>query len=48
MRVLASTRALNVDVAPSLEVAMVESLGELLPKCKYVSRQLPLTEETRA
>jgi len=39
---------INVGVAPSLEVTMVELLGELLPKCNYVSLQLQLTEETRA
>lgn len=47
MRVIAYDPYLSVSKARSLQVELVESIDELLPRCDFITMHMPLTEETK-
>ena len=47
MRVIAYDPYLSVSKARSLQVELIESIDELLPRCDFITMHMPLTEETK-
>ncbi len=47
MRVIAYDPYLSVSKARSLQVELIESIDELLPRCDFLTMHMPLTDETK-
>ena len=47
MRVIAYDPYLSVSKARSLQVELIESIDELLPRCDFITMHMPLTDETK-